>query len=132
MNRSIKFKVYDKLLKKFIPYNSFLNFDSDEYIFQQFTGLQDSKKEDVFEGDIIRFKYIVGDFAWENMTDEEYKYSTKMQGRTFVGVVEWNVTMAGFNIVIGDKSVTHSYFPTFYCTNGKIIGNILEMELKNG
>lgn len=53
MRRPIKFRVWDKTLARYIPYNSFLSFDNPEYVFEQFTGMKDRKGTEVYEGDIV-------------------------------------------------------------------------------
>ena len=56
-NREIKFRVWDKLLNKFIPWNCFIPFDNDrEYIIQQYTGLKDKDGQEIYEGDIIQYE----------------------------------------------------------------------------
>ena len=60
MSREIKFRVWDKMLKKFIsPTTLFLgadgrisNLDGD-YIIQQFVGKTDANEIEIFEGDIV-------------------------------------------------------------------------------
>ena len=62
MNRTIKFRVWDKINKQFRDpefMGGHLNdiFLPDEmYVFQQFTGLFDKNGKEIYEGDVIKFK----------------------------------------------------------------------------
>ena len=106
MNREIKFRVWDKGLKQFLPYPCFFNhldfneftcfdrcFKSDEedIIVQQFTGFQDFNNKDIYEGDIIRIwmggcrqdnPYIVRDMRelyFECNREDSYFRITKIE-----------------------------------------------------
>ena len=77
MNRPIKFRVWDKLAERMIyPHNDnqqhfiidlngrFHNLQNgsggDDYVIQQYTGLNDSNDESIYEGDILKNHYDVG------------------------------------------------------------------------
>jgi len=77
MNRPIKFRVWDKLAERMIyPHNDnqqhfiidlngrFHNLQNgsggDDYVIQQYTGLTDSNDDAIYEGDILKNHYDVG------------------------------------------------------------------------
>ena len=77
MNRPIKFRVWDKLAERMIyPHNDnqqhfiidlngqFHNLQNgsggDDYVIQQYTGLTDSNDDPIYEGDILKNHYDVG------------------------------------------------------------------------
>jgi uncharacterized phage protein (TIGR01671 family) len=77
MNRQLKFRVWDKLAKRMIyPHNDnqqhfiidlngrFHNLQNgsggDDYVIQQYTGLTDSNDDPIYEGDILKNHYDVG------------------------------------------------------------------------
>jgi uncharacterized phage protein (TIGR01671 family) len=77
MNRPIKFRVWDKLAERMIyPHNDnqqhfiidlngrFHNLQNgsggDDYVIQQYTGLNDEKDVPIYEGDILKNHYDVG------------------------------------------------------------------------
>ena len=79
MNNRFKFRVWDVKNKKFLPesyfailgngklivtlsgyYNDFTNTNQDDYVIQQYTGLTDSNDDPIYEGDILKNHYDVG------------------------------------------------------------------------
>lgn len=95
-------------------------------IIQISTGLLSIDKKDVFEGDIIKFLYTVGDFAWEDMSEEEFKLNSNMSGKTFTGRIAKCPNSNNLEIVSYDKLYPVYLFPIEYARNAKIIGNIFE------
>jgi uncharacterized phage protein (TIGR01671 family) len=77
MNRQLKFRVWDKLAERMIyPHNDnqqhfiidlngqFHNLQNgsggDDYVIQQYTGLTDNNDDPIYEGDILKNHYDVG------------------------------------------------------------------------
>jgi uncharacterized phage protein (TIGR01671 family) len=68
MNRQLKFKVWNKKsnewcgtigLNETISHNE-LEYDTDDLVFVQYTGLNDSNDDPIYEGDILKNHYDVG------------------------------------------------------------------------
>jgi uncharacterized phage protein (TIGR01671 family) len=126
MNRQLKFRVWNKKEKKFEEldnfwvspnnlYKCFMEWhpeingemihetDETDFVFQQFTGLKDSKGVEIYEGDIVRGKFL----------DTEYRHL-----ETINSEVVWAERYACFNI--GIEEWRYSGEPV------TIIGNIFE------
>lgn len=130
--REIKFRVWDFLNQKFDTEtykvgDAFGHPSSVDWVAQQFTGLQDSTGQDVYEGDLVEIEYSVGDFAWEFMTDEEANKNEKMLGNKYLCTVEWNADLAAFYLIHGNSKSTHTQFPALYIKHGVVKGNIFQV-----
>jgi hypothetical protein len=69
------------------------------HVIQRYTGFKTKDGVKVYEGDIIEFIYRVGDFALEQMSEEERLVETKLNGKTFAGLVTSGV-LAPVNLEI--------------------------------
>lgn len=109
MNRPIRFRIWEPASKCFIGIETFIGdgyrdlSDNDPFVVSQFTGLQDSKGVDIFEGDIVT--YDTGD------ADENDRYAKLLTSEVRWNLDRWRI----------------SYSAATYCwTKMTVIGNIFE------
>ena len=151
MSRKIKFRVWDKKYQDWIDTSKIaIAADGDvvayrgmgilscgwveesgsckhNFVFQQFTGYLDQNGIEIYEGDIIKFRYWVGDFAWQEMDDKEALRQKKMLDKEYTGTVApASIGNINLEIVVGKHDETHMIFPLAYAASSRVIGNIFE------
>ena len=113
MNRPLKFRVWNKKsnewcgtigLNETISHNE-LEYDTDDLVFVQYTGLTDSKDKEICEGDILKIDYdtfgnVIGQVLYE--TDQgayifQYKRNGPNQHHTNL-----NCDVAFESVIIGN------------------------------
>jgi len=130
----IKLRAYDHIINKMIPpiqveEHTLYDIGDFEWTVMRSTGMKDSRKKEIFEGDIIQFKYTVGDFAWEDMDAKERKANSEINGEIFTGVVKQKMIEPCNLEIVCESPLTVGtiFFPIFYAKNSsKVLGNIHE------
>jgi len=112
MNREIKFRAWDKSMKKMqhpkLWDNTMPSNWDKHYELQQFTGLTDNNGKEIYEGDIVEFESLDG------MSTPSLKIERH--------VIMWQETNCCFNIPWLRYGTL--YFPNI--NSVKVIGNIFE------
>jgi uncharacterized phage protein (TIGR01671 family) len=122
MNRQLKFRVWDKLAKRMIyPHNDnqqhfiidlngrFHNLQNgsggDDYVIQQYTGLNDNNDDPIYEGDILKNPYdvsnkIIGQVLYES-DHGGYIFQWKRRGQDYK-ITNLNCDVAFESVIIGN------------------------------
>jgi uncharacterized phage protein (TIGR01671 family) len=123
MNRPIKFRVWDKLAERMIyPHNDnqqhfiidlngrFHNLQNgsggDDYVIQQYTGLNDSNDDPIYEGDILKNHYDVGNNIIGQVLYESdhggyiFQWKRKGRGQDYKNL---NCDVAFESVIVGNK-----------------------------
>jgi uncharacterized phage protein (TIGR01671 family) len=123
MNNRFKFRVWDKLAERMIyPHNDnqqhfiidlngrFHNLQNgsggDDYVIQQYTGLTDSNDDPIYEGDILKNHYDVGNNIIGQVLYEAdhggyiFKWKRKGRGQDYKNL---NCDVAFESVIIGNK-----------------------------
>jgi len=96
MPRTIKFRIWDKVDKEFAPFmdGDLVAFQfycpnpPSEYVVQQFTGMLDKNKKEIYEGDILKVRGYRGAVGQVVVKWEETRASDDM-GYDVVGFIQW-------------------------------------------
>jgi len=123
MNRQLKFRVWDKLAERMIyPHNDnqqhfiidlngrFHNLQNgsggDDYVIQQYTGLTDSNDNPIYEGDILKNHYDVGNNIIGQVLYESdhggyiFQWKRKGRGQDYKNL---NCDVAFESVIVGNK-----------------------------
>ena len=123
MNRQLKFRVWDKLAERMIyPHNynqqhfiidlngRFHNLQNgsggDDYVIQQYTGLTDNNDDPIYEGDILKNHYDVGNNIIGQVLYEAdhggyiFQWKRKGRGQDYKNL---NCDVAFESVIVGNK-----------------------------
>ena len=112
MEKEIKFRAWNEITGlRAYPILDITNpFNTKDYFIEQFTGLEDKNKVDIYEGDIVTFK--------ANYTNKPCGY---MHAIVVIGIYELELHAKNGEIYSANDETDE--FPYAHC---EIIGNILE------
>ncbi len=113
MNRPLKFKVWNKKsnewcgtigLNETISHNE-LEYDTDDLVFVQYTGLTDSKDKEICDGDILKIDYdtfgnVIGQVLYE-VDQGAYIFQWKRNGPN-QNYINLNCDVAFESVIVGN------------------------------
>ena len=118
MNRPIKFRVWNKKsnewcgtigLNETISHNSIINLP-DDLVFVQYTGLKDSKGNEVYEGDIVKYKTWTG--SYDGTTEEHQTQVQFKDGAYYPRYIDDECEDSWYSFKVYDLEVVGNIFET--------------------
>ena len=118
MNRPIKFRVWNKKsnewcgtigLNETISHNSIINLP-DDLVFVQYTGLKDSKGNEVYEGDIVKYKTWTG--SHDGTTEEHQTQVQFKDGAYYPRYINDECEDSWYSFKVYDLEVVGNIFET--------------------
>ena len=118
MTRPLKFKVWNKKsnewcgtigLNETISHNSIINLP-DDLVFVQYTGLKDSKGNEVYEGDIVKYKTWTG--SYDGTTEEHQTQVQFKDGAYYPRYIDDECEDSWYSFKVYDLEVVGNIFET--------------------
>ena len=118
MNRPIKFRVWNKKsnewcgtigLNETISHNE-LEYNADDLVFVQYTGLKDSKGNEVYEGDIVKYKTWTG--SYDGTTEEHQTQVQFKDGAYYPRYIDDECEDSWYSFKVYDLEVVGNIFET--------------------
>ena len=126
MNRPIKFRVWNKKsnewcgtigLNETISHNSIINLP-DDLVFVQYTGLKDSKGNEVYEGDIVKYKTWTG--SHDGTTEEHQTQVQFKDGAYYPRYIDDECEDSWYSFKVYDLEVVGNIFETPHLDENEI------------
>ena len=126
MNRPIKFRVWNKKsnewcgtigLNETISHNSIINLP-DDLVFVQYTGLKDSKGNEVYEGDIVKYKTWTG--SHDGTTEEHQTQVQFKDGAYYPRYINDECEDSWYSFKVYDLEVVGNIFETPHLDENEI------------